>query len=106
MYRIIGHNSEEATLQVKLSCVDVSHTGVANIHYPLHMGEPSFTPSKILEQVLICFRADLDNWEMYENNKDKYEEIKSEADTLVGETQAFDHSLFGDDWLVDELDNL
>jgi len=104
IYRILSHNAENATLQVKLSCVDTPNVGVADIRYPVHMGVPVFTPEKLMEEVLIQFRADLDNWEMYENNKDKYAEIKSEADALVGKTQSFDHSIFDDGWFVDELE--
>ena len=102
--RILSHNPEQATLKVKLSCVDTPNVGVADIRYPVHMGVPVFTPEKLMEEVLIQFRADLDNWEMYENNKDKYAEIKSEADALVDKTQSFDHSIFDDGWFVDELE--
>tara|TARA_R100001143_G_C3330179_1_gene119065 strand:- start:190 stop:513 length:324 start_codon:yes stop_codon:yes gene_type:complete len=104
IYRILSHNAEEATLKVKLSCVDVTNSGVRDMFYPVHMGVPDLTPGKIMEKVLIEFRADLDNWEMHENNKDKYEEIKAEADALVGKTQSFDHSIMDDGWLIDELE--
>ena len=104
MYRILGHNDEDATLQIKLSCVDVPNTGVRNIRYPVHMGVPVFTPEKLMEEVLIEFRADLDNWEMYENNKDNYAAVKNEADSMVGKTQSFDHTIFDDGWFVDELE--
>tara|TARA_R100000306_G_scaffold14348_2_gene17571 strand:+ start:979 stop:1302 length:324 start_codon:yes stop_codon:yes gene_type:complete len=104
IYRVLNHNAEQATLQVKLSCVDVTNSGVRDIPYPIHMGVPDLTPGKIMEQVLIHFRGELDNWEMLENNKDKYEEVKAEAEALIGKTQAFDHSILDDGWLIDELE--
>ena len=106
VYEILDHDPDLAALQVKLSCVDVPHTGVHWIKYPTKQGIPSFEKADLTAEVLRYFRGDIDSWELWENNRYDVEEIKKEADAVVGNKETFDHSILDDDWLEDELDNL
>jgi len=106
VYKILANNHIEGTLQVQLSCVDVPHTGVHWIKYPTKQGIPSFEKADLTAEVLRYFRGDIDSWELWENNRYDVEEIKKEADAVVGNKETFDHSILDDDWLEDELDNL
>ena len=102
--RILSHNPEQATLQVKLSCVDTTNVGVVDMPYPHVNGIPTFSKAKVLEQVMINFHADLTNWEMKENNKARYEEIKDEAEDMIGTSISFDHTILDDAWFEDEVE--
>tara|TARA_R110002153_G_scaffold39277_2_gene113268 strand:- start:5977 stop:6300 length:324 start_codon:yes stop_codon:yes gene_type:complete len=104
IYHIIGHNAEQATLQVKLSCVDIPNVGLVDIPYPHINGIPTFSKAKVLEQVMIHFHADLTNWEMKENNKASYEEIKDEAEAMIGTSVSFDHTILDDGWFENEVE--
>jgi hypothetical protein len=105
IYRILSHNAEKATLQVKLSCLDMANVGVIDLPYPHVNGTPTFSEAKVHEQVMLHFHADLTNWEMNENNKARHEEIKVEADVLVGKAVSFDHSIEDFAW-IDQTEKL
>ena len=104
IYRILAHDAENAIFQVKLSCLDTPNSGVVNMPYPTVNGEPTFSKSKVLEYVMTYFRTDLTNWEVKENNKDKYEEIQNEAEAMVGTSVSFDHSILDDSWLAEDIE--
>tara|TARA_R100001443_G_C3260995_1_gene155601 strand:- start:263 stop:595 length:333 start_codon:yes stop_codon:yes gene_type:complete len=100
IYNIEAHDSTNQRLQIKLSCVDKEgYSGVVSMPYPTSLGVPTFTDSKLLEDILINFRADLDNWEKIEKNKPNISAIKTEADALVGKTSTFNHTILDDDWI-------
>jgi hypothetical protein len=87
-YTIESHNSEDKTLLVKVSCLDVAgYSGVIPIPYPTSLGVPDFEDRRVDEQIKLYFKGDLYNWGSQEKNKGQASSIKSQADALVGKAK-------------------